>query len=155
MTKTDWRKDHWKPGETESDHAERVDHAEREAQWLFDRATQRQAAAANEARSVAMAYSGTPRYARERVKIDRTFATNTAEARALFEATAEEVMRDGEVSEPMSERWDALMRAPVLGTADIVASIRATTEAGKPVLSEALMVTLFVSLQVELNRRAA
>jgi hypothetical protein len=158
MTKTDWRKEHWQRGETDAEHAERVENAEREAQWYFDRVTQPQATAAKEARSVAMAYVGTPRYARELVKIDRKFAADTAAARELFEATAEEVMREGEVSEAMSERWDALMRAPVPGAADIVAAIRATTEAGNPVLSEAeaaMMVMLFASLQVELNRRAA
>jgi hypothetical protein len=140
----------WRRGETNAEHQERVEAAEKEARWYFEQATKPQHAAALEAK--ADAYRDTPRYAREIKKINAAWSAATADAWALREFTAEEILRDGEVSEATSERWDALIakQAPVPTAHDIVNSIRATSTDGKPVLSlgeAALMVTLFAAVK--------
>lgn len=154
----DWRNDHWRRGETNTEHQERVETAEKDARWYFEQATKPQQAAALEAKAVADAYAGTPRYKREITKINRAWAAATAEAWALRELTGEEILRDGEVSEETSAKWDALIaaQAPAPTAHDIVNSIRAAGPDGQPFLSlgeAALMVTLFASVQVEQTAR--
>jgi hypothetical protein len=43
-----------------------------------------------------------------RAAADRRWRESTAEALALYEITLQELMRTGEVSEALAERWEAL-----------------------------------------------
>lgn len=107
---TDWRKDYWLPHETDLEHADRVAAAEQRANWYFAKATAPQQQHWRDTISVIEPYRGSPRWARLRDDAKAKFEETTREAHELYEFTAEEIMRDGEVSEATSARWDALMK---------------------------------------------
>ena len=103
----DIRKDHWRQYETPAEHEARVDAAVATAGWYFDQATTAQKAAY--LRTVAdLTGLQTPRAERAREVAKTVWLASTAGARALFETTFEDLMRDGEVSEETSALWDAL-----------------------------------------------
>ena len=100
-------REYWRQYESNSEHAERVDAAEAEAGRLFDAATVGQKQAHIDA-TAGLAGWATPFDNRRReAALARWYAT-TAEARALFEASFEEILRDGESSEATMALWDAL-----------------------------------------------
>ncbi len=115
---TDWRLSYWTNGETGTEHAERVEAAEKGAKFYFDLVTGPAHAAYRRTLRDQAPYLRSPRA--ERAKADglRLFRSETEEASRLFEETAEMLMRDGEVSEAMSERWDALQAVPTLVAAE-------------------------------------
>jgi hypothetical protein len=101
------RKSHWREFETSLEHEQRVEAAEETAGRYFDHATAGQKAIYVRA---IQDLSGlhAPRYDRAREAANAAWYASTSEARKLFEATLEELMRDGEVSEETSALWDAL-----------------------------------------------
>ncbi len=102
------RKDHWRRFETAFEHHERAEACEASAYRYFKSATAGQMQSYQDAiaRSFRLPDGVAKRRALHEARV-RWFDT-TAAARALFADTFEELMRDGEVSEEMSERWDAL-----------------------------------------------
>lgn len=106
----DWRKDFWREHETDAEHADRVKAAEKLSLSYFHDLTAHQrgeflqivAAAENAHGHGSQAHDAAIDLAK------RSWERDTAEAVALMDETAIEIMRDGEVSEAMSERWDAL-----------------------------------------------
>lgn len=111
---SDWRKDHWLRFETDAEHADRVENAEREARWYFNQATHEPAERYRDAMAYLAPLRG-PFWERKRADALRLWRESTKEAAALFEQTAEEVMRDGEVSEATGDKWDMLIaQAPIV-----------------------------------------
>ena len=107
---TDWRKDFWRRYETDAEHQERVNNAEREANWFLKEATAPALQEHRDTMCVIAAYYGSPKWTRLRDEADRKYREATREAAELFDITAAEVMRDGEVSEATSDRWDLLCK---------------------------------------------
>lgn len=106
----DWEKSFWRRHETDAEHQERVDHAEKEANRYFKEAT---APALREFRDTLIViepYRGAPKFDRLLAEAKAKYAADVREAAELFEITAAEVMETGEVSEATGERWDALMK---------------------------------------------
>ena len=105
----DYALNHWLRYESDAEHAARVEAAEREATWHFDRATVRQKQVYREAVDAAVKLHGHGSMAHEatlnlaKAQWDR----DTAAARDLFYRTCDELMT-GEVSEARSLEWDAL-----------------------------------------------
>jgi hypothetical protein len=90
----------------------RVQEAEREAGWYFDRATRHQKAEFDGAMLALLGVIG-PRADRARDAARTRWRDATAEARNLLEATIECLLETGEVSGELDEQWTALMdRAP-------------------------------------------
>ena len=106
----DYALNHWNRYESDAEHAARVEAAEREATWHFDRATVRQKQVYREAVAAAVKLHGHGSMAHEatlnlaKAQWDR----DTAAARDLFYRTADCLMATGEVSESLSLEWDAL-----------------------------------------------
>jgi hypothetical protein len=111
---TEYAKNHWRRFESNFEHAERVDAAEAEAGRYFDDATKVQKAAYTLAMNDLRGLSG-PRYDRARAAAKAAWTASTEKARELFYITADEIMRDGEVSEETSALWDALSPRPTPG----------------------------------------
>jgi len=105
----DYAINHWRRYETDDEHATRVAAAEEESSWYFARATARQKAAYDEAMADLRGLDA-PRYDRAHKEARRVWDETTVEARALFNITADEIMREDEVSEDTNARWNALMR---------------------------------------------
>jgi hypothetical protein len=100
-------KDHWRPYESNAEHAERVANAEVEAQELFDRSTEIQSAVlASEMRDTEI-LRGLLGHRAHDCALWRWYAS-TQKARELMARTFDDLMRDGEVSEETGELWDAL-----------------------------------------------
>jgi hypothetical protein len=114
---TDWRKSYWLPNETNEEHDDRVMGAEVDARWYFTHATIPQRNRFFETMDYLSPLRG-PAAERKRADALRLFRESTKEAAALYEATAEMIMRDGQVSEEMSLRWDALQAVPVSEAAE-------------------------------------
>ncbi|WP_316196314.1 MULTISPECIES: hypothetical protein [unclassified Bradyrhizobium] len=93
-----------------SDDREHVARCEENAVWFFNQATKAQKAAYDQAMADTRWLRG-PRYDRARAAAERTWRESTAAARALYEETLQDLIRDGEVSEETAEKWDALEAA--------------------------------------------
>lgn len=102
-----YAKNHWRHHESSEDHADRVERAEQEAGRYFAGATVRQKAAYDAALSGLRGLHG-PRYERARIAAKAVWARSTADARDLYEISADEIMRDGELSEETANLWDDL-----------------------------------------------
>lgn len=109
---TEYARNHWRRFESDAEHAERVEAAEAEAGRYFDEVTKAQKAAYTLAMSDLRGLSG-PRYDRARAAARAAWEASTEQARELFYITADEVMRDGEVSEATAALWDALSVAGI------------------------------------------
>lgn len=92
--------------------AEKLEAAEQEAGRYFDRATVIQKAAFDLTISDLRGLEA-PRYDRERAKAKRLWDETTTAARDLYHRSVAELMADGEISESMSEAWDALVAQPM------------------------------------------
>lgn len=103
----EYAKNHWRRFESNAEHDERVEAADAEAGRYFDDATKVQKAAYTLAISDLRGLSG-PRYERARADARAAWDASTEQARELFYITADEIMRDGEVSEETGALWDAL-----------------------------------------------
>ena len=103
----DIRKGYWRQHETPAEHEGRVDAAEATAGWYFDQSTTAQKAAYLRALADLTGLH-TARAERAREAAKAVWFASTVGARALFETTFEDLMRDGEVSEETSALWDAL-----------------------------------------------
>ena len=108
----EYAKNHWRRFESNAEHDERVEAADAEAGRYFDDATKVQKAAYTLAISDLRGLSG-PRYERARADARAAWDASTEQARELFYITADEIMRDGEVSEETGALWDALSVAGV------------------------------------------
>lgn len=106
----DYARNHWRKYESDQEHAERVEAAEQLAGRYFTSATQPQLAVYNETMDFLRGFSG-PKWDRRREFAQAFWRESTARERALFEITADEIMRDGEVSEATSLAWDVLAEA--------------------------------------------
>ena len=106
----DWHKSHWRDNETDSEHAERVSAAEVSANWYFAKATKPAHQHWRDTLTVIEPYRGSPRWTRLRDAAQEKYRAATSEAHALYEFTAEEIMRTGEVSEETGAKWDAMMK---------------------------------------------
>lgn len=103
----DYAFNHWRKFESAQEHAERVEAAEIRAGLYFSKAVKPQLAVYNATMECLRAFHG-PAWDRRRAAAQRVWKDTTAGARALFEITADEIMRDGEVSEATSLAWDVL-----------------------------------------------
>lgn len=101
---------HWRQYESADEHAERVQSAEQRAGWYFDQATKPQKAAYTLAMDDLRGLSG-PRYDRAREAARAAWHASTKDAADLFVRTADEIMKDGEMSEALSAEWDRLCAA--------------------------------------------
>ncbi|WP_454618351.1 hypothetical protein [Bradyrhizobium cenepequi] len=104
----DYALNHWRRFETPQEHAERVEAAEREAGRYFTAATAPQLQAYHDTMEFLRPYRG-PVWDRRRAAAQAKWDQSTAGARELFNITADEIMRDGEVSEATSLAWDVLI----------------------------------------------
>lgn len=104
------RKDHWRQYESNREHAERADAAEATAVWYFRQFTKANSEAYRAVIADRMGLTA-PRDQRALDAAKRAFEASTADASALMADTFEELMRDGEVSEATSARWDAICAA--------------------------------------------
>lgn len=93
------------------DESARVERCESEAGRWFDSATKPQLTAYRERMDYIRAWSGSPRWERDRDAAVATFKTDTAAARALYDRTLAELLNDGEVSETLADEWAALETA--------------------------------------------
>ncbi|WP_315729013.1 hypothetical protein [Bradyrhizobium sp. SZCCHNS2015] len=93
-----------------SEDRERLERCEESAAWFFNDATKAQKVAYDQAMADLRFLTG-PRYDRARAEADRSWREGTADARALYEETLQDLLRDGEVSEETAEKWDALEAA--------------------------------------------
>ena len=98
---------HWRRFESSQEHAERVEAAEATAGRYFASATAKQRQAFTETMEFLRAFSG-PMWDRRRRDAQAAWEQSTAGARELFNIPADEIMRDGEVSEATSLAWDVL-----------------------------------------------
>lgn len=90
-----------------SEDQERFELCEEQAGAWFASATVTQTAIWHQALSDLRGLSA-PRYDRARDAANAEFHRTTAAARELCEETVRELMRDGEISETLSYRWDEL-----------------------------------------------
>ncbi|NPU23989.1 hypothetical protein [Bradyrhizobium denitrificans] len=102
------RKGYWRRFETAFEHHDRAESCEASAYRYFKGATKGQMQTYQDA--IARINQMPDGLAKRRAlhAAQLRWHETTAEARALFADTFEELMRDGEVSEKMVERWDAL-----------------------------------------------
>jgi len=105
------RKDHWRQYETGREHEERADAAEASAYWYFNQFTAAQSAAYRAVLADRMGLTA-PRDRRALDAAKVAYEASTATARDLMAETFNEIMRDGEISESMSARWDSLCANP-------------------------------------------
>lgn len=98
---------HWRQYESQQEHAERVEAAEETAGRYFASVTAKQRQTFTDTMAFLRAFSG-PMWDRRRAAAKATWEQSTAGARELFNITADEIMRDGEVSEETSLAWDVL-----------------------------------------------
>lgn len=101
------RKEHWTRHETDREHEDRADAAESTAGWYFRECTKPQAEAYQQALRDLVGLTA-PRDERAREAALDRFHRDTTTTRDLMAETFEMVMRDGDVSEAMSARWDAI-----------------------------------------------
>jgi hypothetical protein len=99
--------DDWASGAGE-DMQRRVQAAEKEAGWYFDRATKHEKAEFDAAMQVLSGVTG-PRANRGRERARTRWRDATAQARTLLEATIECLLATGEVSSELDEQWTVLM----------------------------------------------
>ena len=99
--------DDW-ASETHAETAQRVQAAETEAAWYFNRATRREKAEFDATMRAMLGVAG-PRADRARDRARAHWQDVTAEARTLLEATIERLLATGEVSAELDERWTALI----------------------------------------------
>lgn len=107
MSPADYARNHWRKFESPEDHARRVEAAEREAGSYFAAATKPQQAAYHATTALLGRYSGEA-WDRRRDYARAVWNETTAGARELFEITADEIMRDGEMSDATCLAWDVL-----------------------------------------------
>ena len=88
----------------------RVQAAEQEAGWYFDKAVRREKAEFDAAMRALLGVKG-PRADRDRARIRRRWQEATAEASALLDATIECLLATGEVSAELDTQWTALIEA--------------------------------------------
>jgi len=96
-----------------TDEADRTDAAKKLAGWYFDDATRHQRTAFANVTAMAALMHGHGSQAHT-ATIDlarREWDATTAEARALYEATIECLLVDGNISSELDEAWTALDRA--------------------------------------------
>jgi hypothetical protein len=86
----------------------RVQAAEKEAGWYFDKAVRGEKAEFDAAMRVLFGVTS-PRADRERERVRRRWQEATAEPRALLDATVECLLATGEVSAELDELWTALI----------------------------------------------
>jgi hypothetical protein len=86
----------------------RVQAAEQEAGWYFDKATACEKAEFDAAMRALLGVAG-PRADRSRERLRRRWRERTAEADALREATIECLLATGEVSAELDARWTTLI----------------------------------------------
>ncbi len=103
----DYARNHWRQFESNEEHAERVEAAEATAGRYFASVTEAQRQTFTDTMAFLRAFSG-PVWDRRRAAAKATWEQTTAGARELFSITADEIMRDGEVSEATSLAWDVL-----------------------------------------------
>jgi hypothetical protein len=94
--------------------AQRVQAAETEAAWYFDRATKREKAEFDAAMRSMLGVTG-PRADRARDRARARWQDVTAKAHTLLEATIECLLATGEVSAELDERWTALIDRDATG----------------------------------------
>ncbi|MGX1353395.1 hypothetical protein AB7M49_007016 [Bradyrhizobium elkanii] len=104
----DYARSHWRQFESPEEHAERVEAAERDAGWYFAQATKAQRQTYTDTMAFLRGFSG-PIWERRRAAAQATWEQTTAGAAALFNITADEIMRDGEMSEATRLAWDVLI----------------------------------------------
>lgn len=103
----DYARNHWRKFESQEDHTARVEAAEREAGRYFAAATKPQLAAYRATMEFLHSFRG-PIWNRRRDDAKAVWNETTAGARDLFNITADEIMRDGEMSEATALAWDVL-----------------------------------------------
>jgi len=86
----------------------RVQAAEKEAAWYFNRATMREKAEFDATMRAMLGVTG-PRADRARNRARLRWQDATAEARSLEEATIECLIATGEVAAELDERWTVLI----------------------------------------------
>lgn len=95
-----------------ADQDDRVSKANEEAGWYFALATKEQKAEYDATMRGLLGMVG-PKWTRARDEAKAKFYADTAAARELCDRTVECLLEHGEVSEALSEEWDALIeRAP-------------------------------------------
>jgi len=107
LNAADWQKSHWRKFESAEDHAERVERAEHQAGRYFQDATVRQKAV-YDAAMASLRGLDAPGYQRARAAASAEWARSTAEAADLYEISASEIMREGELSQETGYLWDEL-----------------------------------------------
>ena len=100
-------KDYWRQYEHPVDHAWRVEAAEAEAGSFFAIATKGQKAVYDATMSDLRGLYA-PKYDRAREAAKAVWEASTTGARALYEISFEEILRDGELSEATAALWEAL-----------------------------------------------
>ena len=99
---------------TEREEGEKIERAEIDAGWYFDKATRAQKAEYDATMRNLIGVVG-PRWNRERDAAKAKFAAETAEARALFDRTVESLLETGEVSQELDDEWTALFDLQTVG----------------------------------------
>jgi hypothetical protein len=97
------------PQDTDVPFSEWVSGVERTAKFYFDLVTRDARAVYLQALRDQAPYFRSPKAERAKADALRKYRAETSDASRLFEETCIELARDGEVSEAMSNRWDALM----------------------------------------------
>lgn len=92
----------------ERDQQERIEWAEQEAGWFFNKATARQKAKFDQAMDVARGCVS-PLWDRKREAARKEWAESTKEASALFDRTVEWFISHGEISEELDALWTAMI----------------------------------------------
>ncbi|MGJ5032288.1 hypothetical protein ACQR1I_36000 [Bradyrhizobium sp. HKCCYLS2038] len=109
----DYARNHWRRYEGAQEHADRVESAEENAFWYFAQATAPQLEIWQAAMNAAAKFQGNAFYDKRaadiRAAADAEWQSTTAAARDLFNITADELMRDGEISDATSLAWDVLI----------------------------------------------
>jgi hypothetical protein len=93
---------------TERDEQDRVEQAEISAGWYFEQATKRQKAEFDASMQSLLGCTG-PKWDRARDAARAKWTADTAEARKLFDASVEEFLSTGELSEALDGQWTALI----------------------------------------------
>lgn len=105
--------------EAAEDRANRVARAEEEAA-IYLNVAKAEAQAGFDATMASLLGVTGPRWNRARDAAKAKFAADTAPARRLYDLTVECILEHGEVSEELSDAWDALKPADLAATADYV-----------------------------------
>jgi hypothetical protein len=98
-----------------SEDCDRLDKCQDEAIWFFNRVTKEALQEFTNKVVDLQPYYGSPRWERERDAAKARYSAATADARALYQISIDELFKTGEISEETADKWELLSVAQAMG----------------------------------------